>query len=183
MTDTRNVADRFKGWETQLIRDELDINRLPFITAIENVNGDFNKACIVRSHNVFSGKEIWIIGRKGWDTRGSVGAKHYEWIHHFPTWKDAWVHYFDNVYTPGLMAGYHMVGIEQDPDAGSIVEHVWNPNTIMVYGEEGSGLSQEALDLCNKTVYIPQRGSIRSLNVATAAGIAMYDYSVKTGLL
>lgn len=192
MTDTRNVTDQFKGWETELIRDELDTRRAPYITAIENVNGDFNKACIIRSHNVFLGQEVWIIGRKGWDTRGAVGAQHYEWIHHFPNWHEALEHYFTNIlefpveyegWEPMATNPYRWVAVEQDERAVPLNSYEWQPKTVMIFGEEGRGLSQLALSICDDVVYIPQQGSIRSLNVATAAGIAMYDYSNKTGIL
>lgn len=182
MTDTRNVADRFKNWETELIRKALDADRLPFITALENISGDFNKATAIRSHNVFLGREVWIIGKKGWDTRGAVGAQHYEWIYHFPTWHDAFDHYFDNIYDPhDPMSYYEFVGVEQAERSKPISSFRWAKNTVMIFGEEARGISEQGLTACNDVVYIPQRGSIRSLNVASAAAIAMYDYCVKTG--
>jgi tRNA (guanosine-2'-O-)-methyltransferase len=49
----------------------------------------------------------------------------------------------------------------------------------MLFGEEGRGLSQEAIESADDIVYIPQLGSVRSLNLGTASGIAMYDYCSK----
>jgi tRNA G18 (ribose-2'-O)-methylase SpoU len=48
-----------------------------------------------------------------------------------------------------------------------------------MFGEEQRGLSPEALALADEVVYIPMTGSVRSLNVGTASGIAMYDYCAK----
>ena len=49
----------------------------------------------------------------------------------------------------------------------------------MLFGEEQRGLSKEALALADHVVYIPMWGSVRSLNVGTSSGIAMYDYAMK----
>ncbi len=46
----------------------------------------------------------------------------------------------------------------------------------MLFGEEGVGLTKEALNLAEYAVEIPQFGSVRSLNVGTCSGILMYDY-------
>lgn len=183
MTDTRNVADHWKGWQTELIRTELDKVRLPFITVVENVNGDLNKSNVIRSHNAFLGREVWIVGKKNWDTRGAVGVQHYEWIHHFPTWEDAMEHYFDDIYDiHDPYSAYTFVAVEQHQRSKSMFGYHWQENTLMIFGEEARGLSEQALTYANDVVYIPQRGSVRSLNVATAAGIAMYDYTSKLGV-
>jgi tRNA G18 (ribose-2'-O)-methylase SpoU len=52
-----------------------------------------------------------------------------------------------------------------------------------MFGEEQRGLSAEALLLADDIVYIPMRGSVRSFNVGTASGIAMYDYCMKTTMV
>jgi tRNA(Leu) C34 or U34 (ribose-2'-O)-methylase TrmL len=46
------------------------------------------------------------------------------------------------------------------------------------FGEEMEGLLQEDIDVCNgPTIYIPQYGSVRSINVAQAAAIVNYEYA------
>ena len=53
-------------------------------------------------------------------------------------------------------------------------------HVVMVFGQEQIGIPQDILlDLCDDVVYIKQYGSVRSLNVGTASGIAMYDYCSK----
>jgi tRNA G18 (ribose-2'-O)-methylase SpoU len=53
----------------------------------------------------------------------------------------------------------------------------------MIFGEEQRGLSPMALGMADDIVYIPQLGSVRSLNVGTASGIVMYDYVTKLGMV
>jgi tRNA G18 (ribose-2'-O)-methylase SpoU len=49
----------------------------------------------------------------------------------------------------------------------------------MVFGQEQEGLTEELLARCEKITFIHQYGSVRSLNVGVASGIAMYDYCKK----
>jgi len=47
---------------------------------------------------------------------------------------------------------------------------------MLVFGEEGVGLTPAMQAFCKKIVYIPQYGSVRSLNCGTASGIVMHDF-------
>jgi tRNA G18 (ribose-2'-O)-methylase SpoU len=55
----------------------------------------------------------------------------------------------------------------------------WPDNALIVIGEEGVGITPETLNICQKFVYIPQYGSVRSLNAGVASGIAINDYVTK----
>ena len=54
-------------------------------------------------------------------------------------------------------------------------------NLVWVFGQEGPGVSQELLAVCENVVHIPQLGSTRSMNVGVAAGIAMFEWSRQNG--
>jgi len=54
---------------------------------------------------------------------------------------------------------------------------VWPENPCILVGEENSGLPESILEECHATVEIFGRGSVRSLNVSTAAAIAMFELS------
>ncbi|HET8687102.1 MAG TPA: TrmH family RNA methyltransferase [Methanosarcina sp.] len=166
-----NVQDEFKGMSVESIRKSLAPKRLPFISVFENVNGDFNKSSAVRNHNGFCGQEIWFVGNKKWDKRGAVGTHHYENIRYFSSWREvAETRLADDI------SEYEWVAIDNIEGAEPLDKFLWSEKTIMIYGEEQRGLSDEAITLCDRIVYIPMRGSVRSLNVATASGIVMYDY-------
>lgn len=47
--------------------------------------------------------------------------------------------------------------------------------TVLVFGNEGTGLSKENIELCNKTVYIPMDRRVESLNLTTSAAIMIYE--------
>lgn len=178
MNDTRNVIDFYKGWELDAIRADLDTNRLPFIAAFEHVNGDFNKATGIRNTNGFLGREVWIVGEqaKRYDKRGTVGTHHYEHVKYYESWVEACLS------MKMSDTDYQFIAVDNVSDAVPITDFKWPEKTVMMFGEEQRGLSDYALSLADDIVYIPMRGSVRSFNVGTASGIAMYDYTMKMGV-
>ena len=176
MNDSRNVIDYYKEWETDQIKADLDTRRLPFMVGFENLSGDFNKATGIRNANAFMAKECWIIGARKWDKRGAVGTHHYNHLKHSPS--------LDNIYLHNPeVRDAKWVAIDNVPGAIPLHSYDWKPNTFMIFGEEQRGLSPMALGMADEVVYIPQLGSVRSLNVGTASGIVMYDYVIKTGAI
>jgi tRNA G18 (ribose-2'-O)-methylase SpoU len=168
MTDPRNVIDYYKYWTNDSINVHLDQNRHKFGVLCSNLGNDFNIATVIRNNNAFLAKEVFIYGRKKWDRRGAVGAHLYSGIHHLPAEKD-----LDSI------QGYVWVGIDNIEGAIPMDSYVWPENTLMCFGQEQIGLPDEIIKKCQDIVYIKQYGSVRSLNVGTAAGIAMYDYTSK----
>ena len=166
--DTKNVIDFYKGWEIDQIRADLDHNRFPFISVFEHVNGDFNKATGIRNNNAFAGKEIWIVGEraKRYDKRGTVGTHHYEHVKFANDW--------DQIINE-IPSWYTFVAFDNVPNAVPLPEFEWPEFPVLIFGEEQRGLSDTALEMAEHIVYIPMFGSVRSLNVGTASGIAMYD--------
>jgi tRNA G18 (ribose-2'-O)-methylase SpoU len=49
----------------------------------------------------------------------------------------------------------------------------------MIFGQEGPGVPEEVRALAEHTVFIPLFGSMRSINVGVAAGIAMHDWHAR----
>ncbi len=45
----------------------------------------------------------------------------------------------------------------------------------LALGHEDRGLSSTVLEACRTVAFIPQLGKVGSLNVGTAAGIALYE--------
>lgn len=166
----RNVVDEFKKLSTQEIRQRLRRNAHDFAVLMEHWNGDFNISTLIRNANVFNAKHVFYIGKKGYDRRGTVGAHHYVDLTHAKS--------IDDIVQ--LKKDYTFVGIENNIGrCVSLPDFTWPRNPLMIFGEENGGISDELLALCDHKVSIPQWGSIRSMNVGTCSGIAMYDYVTK----
>jgi tRNA G18 (ribose-2'-O)-methylase SpoU len=169
--DSRNVTDFYKYWEHEAIVADLDSKRNKFVVAVERVNGDFNFSVCIRNANAFLARKIYRAGKRQYDKRGTVGTHHYEHVGYEESILD-----LINKYRK---EGYKIVAIDNVDEAQDIRSYRWEPKSFILLGEEARGLSQEAIELADDVVYIPQFGSVRSLNLGTASGIAMYDYMVK----
>ena len=76
---------------------------------------------------------------------------------------------------PLLTAGYHAVAVETSPDAVNLFE--WTPRwpVCLVFGHEVEGVSSTLAAHVETVIRIPMLGQKRSLNVATAAGVVLYE--------
>lgn len=166
----RNVIDRYKTWATELIRDELSNKAFPFAVLMENFVGDFNFGTVIRSANAFNAKAVYYIGNRKYDKRGAVGTFNYSYVHHLK----------DYSALIDLKAEYEFIALENTvPDALSIYDVDYRRPPLFILGEEGVGISNHTLALADRCVFIPQYGSVRSLNAAVAGSIAMNDYLSK----
>lgn len=167
--DTRNVIDFYKNWEMDAIRGDLDEKRHDFSILVANEINDFNLGTLVRNSNAFLSREVIIYGRRKWDRRGAVGTHLYENLKH--------VRHVEDLSFP---SGPTFVGVDNIPGAVPLETFQWPSGpVVMVFGQEGIGLTEDLLALCDHVVYIKQYGSVRSLNVGCASAIAMYDYCQK----
>jgi tRNA G18 (ribose-2'-O)-methylase SpoU len=171
--ETRNIIDHYHYWKHEDILADLDTKRNNFTVLCSNLGNDFNIATVIRNANAFLADSVWIYGNKKYDRRGTVGTHHYTHFRHFAEEQEAEL--------LKAMRGMYVVGIDNVGDAKPIDEFSW-PSTkpvLMIFGQEQIGIPKKLLDLCDELVYIKQYGSVRSLNVGTASGIAMYDYCSK----
>jgi tRNA G18 (ribose-2'-O)-methylase SpoU len=165
----RNVADHLKGKSEEEIRSTLKEKALPFAVCFEHWIGDFNMGTGIRNANGFGAKEVFYIGDRKWDRRASVGVYNYTEVQ--------WISSIEEFVK--LKERYVIVGIDNVPGSRSIYNYRWPANTLMVFGEEGAGLTPEMQELCEDIVEIPMYGSVRSFNCGTASGIVMYDFCKK----
>ena len=68
-------------------------------------------------------------------------------------------------------------------EAKALAKTEIKPNSILVFGSESDGISQELLDKSDGAFYIEQLGSTRSINVGCASAVAMYEAVRQLGLL
>jgi len=164
MDDSRNLVDAYKGWDLIKIREDLERKAFPYSVLMQHIMGDFNISTFVRNGNAFGVDKLYYYGQRQWDRRGAVGAHNYKQLHHIPTFEGL----------KALSERHRFVAIENSVH-GAIALSEFTPqaNDIFIFGEETLGVCKEVLELCEACVYIPQFGSVRSLNVGTASGILM----------
>jgi tRNA G18 (ribose-2'-O)-methylase SpoU len=166
--DRRNVVDAYRYWTLEAIVADLDVRRHPFHVAIENWQHDFNIGSIVRTANAFAAAEVHIVGRRRWNRRGAMVTDRYQHVRHHGSVADlaAWA----------TSAGVTVIGIDNVDGSVPIETATLERECVLVFGQEGPGLSDEARDACDRTLSIAQFGSTRSINAGAAAAIAMHAW-------
>jgi tRNA G18 (ribose-2'-O)-methylase SpoU len=166
--DRRNVVDRYRYWRNEAIVEDLDARRHPFHVAIENWQHDFNIGSVVRNANAFLAAEVHIIGRRRWNRRGAMVTDRYLHVRHHPTVEDfaGWAR----------DAELAIIGIDVVPGAVALEATVLPRRCVLLFGQEGPGLSGAALAASEVVCSIAQFGSTRSINAGVASGIAMHAW-------
>ena len=166
--DRRNVVDRYRYWTVPAIVADLDAQRHPFAVAIENWRHDLNIGTVVRTANAFLAREVVIVGRRRWNRRGAMVTDRYQHVSHVPG-------------VPELAefaesAGYSVVGIDNLPGSVPLETTRLPAACLLLFGQEGTGLSAAARSAASLVCSIAQFGSTRSINAGVAAGIAMHAW-------
>jgi tRNA G18 (ribose-2'-O)-methylase SpoU len=166
--DHRNVVDRYRYWRLDAITADLDTRRHPFHVAIENFAHDFNIGSVVRTANAFLASEVHIVGRRRWNRRGAMVTDRYQHIRH----------HADAGELAGWAAGRGLIliGIDNLPGATPIETADLPRDCVLLFGQEGQGLSDLARSSCSTVLSITQFGSTRSINAGAAAAIAMHAW-------
>lgn len=166
--DTRNVIDRYRYWRMDAIVADLDTKRHPFHVAIENWQHDMNIGSIVRSANAFAADTVHIVGRRRWNKRGAMVTDRYQHVVHHETVEDlvAWAK------TEGLP----ILAIDNVPGCVKIETFDFPAACVLLFGQEGPGLSPEAIAAAESVIEISQFGSTRSINASAAAAVTMHSW-------
>lgn len=164
--DSRNVIDRYRYWRMDAIVADLDEHRHGFHVAIENWQHDLNIGSIVRSANAFGADTVHIIGRKRWNKRGAMVTDRYQHVLHHPDVATfvAWC----------AEAELPIISIDNVPGSVIIETFSFPERCVLLFGQEGPGLSPEAIAAATDVVEISQFGSTRSINASSAAAVTMH---------
>jgi len=166
--DRRNVIDRYRYWAVQAIRDDLDGRRFSVHLAVENWEHDFNIGTVVRNANAFGAAGVHIVGRRRWNRRGAMMTDRYQHVYYHSSIQDLlqWA----------AVEQLEVVGID-NLDGSVPLETVGLPKAcVLIFGQEGPGLSEAAKAACSQVCSIRMFGSTRSINAGVASGIALHTW-------
>jgi tRNA G18 (ribose-2'-O)-methylase SpoU len=166
--DRRNVIDLYRYWTREAIVADLDRRRHPFHVAVENWQHDLNIGTVVRNANAFLATEVHIVGKRRWNRRGAMVTDRYQHVRHHETIEDlvSWA----------VDAELPVIGIDILPGAVPLETMVLPERCVLLFGQEGPGLSPAAKEACELVCSITQFGSTRSINAGVASGIAMHEW-------
>lgn len=169
--DSRNVVDQYRYWTMEAIVADLDTRRHGFHVAIENWQHDLNIGSIVRSANAFLADTVHIVGRRRWNKRGAMVTDRYQHVVHHAT--------IDELLEFAQQQSLPLVAVDNVERSVPVEKMTLPERCILLFGQEGPGLSPEALAAADHVVEITQFGSTRSLNASAAAAIVMHQWVVQ----
>ncbi|WP_433557323.1 TrmH family RNA methyltransferase [Pseudonocardia xinjiangensis] len=166
--DARNVVDAYRYWRREAVAADLARRAHPFHVAIENFGHDHNIGTVVRTANAFAAAGVHIVGRRRWNRRGAMVTDRYQTLHHHED-------------VGGLAAfarerGLAVVAVDNTEGAQRLETAALPRQCVLLFGQEGPGLTPGARAIADLLVSIAQFGSTRSINAGVAAGITMHAW-------
>jgi tRNA G18 (ribose-2'-O)-methylase SpoU len=166
--DRRNVVDAYRYWRRAAIVADLDTRRHPLHVAIENFDHDHNIGTVVRTANAFAVAEVHIVGRRRWNRRGAMVTDRYQHLRHHDDITQLLAH--------AAASNLTVVAVDNSPGAQPLETTKLPRDCLLLFGQEGPGLTAQARTGATLTISIAQFGSTRSINAGVAAGIAMHAW-------
>lgn len=166
--DRRNVVDAYRYWRREAIVEDIDTRRHPLHIAIENFENDSNIGTVVRTANAFAVDTVHIVGRRRWNRRGAMVTDRYQQLEHHED--------VTTLLTWAAERDLTVVAIDNTPGSVPLETAELPRNCLLLFGQEGPGVSDAAQQAATMTCSIAQYGSTRSINAGVAAGIAMHAW-------
>ena len=116
----------------------------------------------------FLAKEVHIVGNRKWNRRGAMVTDRYQHVRHHPQLADLAAY--------AEQHGLAVIGIDNLPGSVPLETYELPTDCILLFGQEGPGLTEAAHASCTDVLSIAQFGSTRSINASAAAAIAMHAW-------
>ncbi|MBC7948696.1 MAG: RNA methyltransferase [Chitinophagaceae bacterium] len=148
--------------------------KVPIIVVLENIRSAYNVGSVFRTADAFLVEAIYIIGYSARPPhkeikKTALGAEETVAWKHFKTTAEA----LDEL----RVLGYRLYAVEQAEGSHLLHQLSLTPEEkiAVVFGNEVTGVEQSTIIACDRCLEIPQLGMKHSLNIATAAGVVLWE--------
>jgi tRNA (guanosine-2'-O-)-methyltransferase len=139
---------------------------------LDGVQGPFNVGAVIRTAAAERVDTVWFAGGATTTANTKVGKTALGTERYLATSVcDTTV----EAISAARSAGYSVVGVELADGASALHDLDLSGDICLVVGHEDRGMGKDALEACDVYGFVPQLGKVGSLNVATAASIAIYE--------
>lgn len=148
--------------------------KTPVIVVLENIRSAYNVGSVFRTSDAFLVEAIYIVGYTSQPPhkeikKTALGAEESVQWKHFDTSAEAIICLREN--------GYNIYAVEQAEGSFKLnaISFEADEKIAIIFGNEKAGVEQSTISLCNGCIEIPQLGMKHSLNIATAAGVVLWE--------
>ncbi len=148
--------------------------KTPIILVLENIRSAYNVGSVFRTSDAFLVQAIYIIGYSAKPPhkeikKTALGAEETVTWMYFKTTEEA--------ITELRKEGFNVYAAEQAEGSYKLnaIEFEADEKIAVVFGNEVTGVEQSTIALCDGCLEIPQLGMKHSLNIATAAGVVLWE--------
>ena len=148
--------------------------KTPVIVVLENIRSAYNIGSVFRTADAFLVEAIYIIGYSAIPPhkeikKTALGAEESVSWKHFTTSAEAITELRAN--------GYNVYAVEQAEGSYKLnaIEFDADEKIAVIFGNEVTGVEQSTIQLTDGCLEIPQLGMKHSLNIATAAGVVLWE--------
>ena len=139
---------------------------------LDDVQTPYNVGAIVRTAAAFQIEHLWLSGVTALPHHPKTAKTALGTDRHVPwTYVSAALDAVSSL----REEGFTIVGVELASAAVPLSEAALGDPVCLVFGHEDHGLRPSLLQACDEIAFIPTPGKVGSLNVATAAAIALYE--------
>lgn len=147
--------------------------KMPVIAVLENIRSAYNVGSVFRTADAFLLESIYLCGYTAFPPhkeikKTALGAEETVSWKHFRNIAEALAEI--------RSLGYKVYAVEQAVDSWKLGSFsVEDDKIAVIFGNEVTGVEQSTIALCDGVIEIPQLGMKHSLNVATAAGVVLWE--------
>jgi 23S rRNA (guanosine2251-2'-O)-methyltransferase len=149
-------------------------HKTPIVAVLENIRSAYNVGSVFRTADAFLLEAIYITGYTAIPPhkeikKTALGAEETVSWQHFNNASEAIKHLKEQQ--------YQVYAVEQVKDSISLEKITFDEKAkiAVVFGNEVTGVEQETILQCDGCIEIPQLGMKHSLNIATAAGVVLWE--------
>ena len=172
-----NINDAFKNLTLPEVKQVQKSESLPYAIGVVNLQHSLNVGAMIRTAVIFGAEKFYIIGKRRYDKRSTVGAHNYidiQFLEYDVTHPDDQI-----LIMSEISDNYQPVFIEQGGSDISIENfQYYNHKPCFLFGCEASGIPESLIHTAKnydgKLLSIAQIGVLRSLNVSVSCGIVCH---------
>ena len=170
-----NVHNCFQEMPNDKVKIIAKKFQIPLAVMLLNLDGNMNIAVSIRTATAMGCSDVYIVGKRRYDARGTVGAKNYITIHRFAE-IDPTAFFQEHKLLP-ILVEQGGTPLDEFSFKPYIEEsETWKP--VIIMGSESHGIPQDWLHpRLGPCITIPQMGILRSLNVSVASSMVLYEYT------